>query len=74
MAFTATDLSNAESALAEYMLGNRTGSVSINGKTIQYSELKDGETSLLNYISMIKRSLGQTPTRAYARNCKLGSI
>ena len=69
MAFTATDLSNIESAIVDLATGTRTTSVSINGKTITYSDADLNK--LLALKSMINQSLGKGIARAYARNRKV---
>ena len=72
MAFTATDLSIIESAIVDLATGTRTVSVSINGKTITYADADLNK--LLALKSMISQSIGNVVPRAYARNCKRGSI
>ena len=69
MAFTATDLSNIESAIVDLATGTRTTSVSINGKTITYADADLNK--LLALKSMISQSIGNVVPRAYARNRKV---
>lgn len=72
MAGTQADLTAAEAAYAEMMLGVRVGEVTINGKSIKYKDISP--IDLLNYINSLKISLGTTIPRAYARNKKRATL
>jgi len=69
MAFTATNLSDIESAIVDIATGARKVSVSINGKSITYADTDIDK--LLALKSMINQSLGKGIARAYARNRKV---
>ena len=71
MAYTQTDLDNIDQAILDFALGNRAGTVTIGGHTVEYAEVTLEQLRALRDVIAVDLVSDYSP-RVLTRNCGRG--